>query len=148
MKKVIFIFLILLLCGSSAFGELISPEEALLRANRNLHHAPAKSASLTGLRLVDTRTVEGLPTVYVFENSDKQCVLLPADNVAEPILGYVDRWADNEADMPPALVEWLDGYGRQIAAARAAGAAPVESPVDVCRASLANIQPKLATLWN
>lgn len=148
MKKVFLSFLLFLLCGSSAFGELISPEEALLRANRDLHHAPGKSSSLTGLRLVDTRTVEGLPTVYVFENSDKQCVLLPADNVAEPILGYIDRWADNEADMPPALVEWLEGYGRQIAAARAAGVEPVESKVDVHRASLANIQPMLATLWN
>lgn len=143
MKKTLLSIAALTAIGSSAYAEMLQPEEALSRA---LGAAPSKVASLqeAQTKLVFTANDEvGLPAVYVFNTQNGYCVVA-ADDMAHPLLGYADS-AFDPANMPPSLKYWLGEYSRQIDWARQNGA---KAPSKQVWQDFDPISPICTTTWN
>lgn len=142
-----------LILGLAAFGlnaAPISPEAALARLGGNAAKMAAKDAGKT-LRPVHTAlTAEGSPAVYIFNRGDKGgYMLLAADDLAYPLLGYSDSGSFDASEMPPQMKWWLEEYGRQIEFASKKGISPLQttmrSPMATAREAIA---PQLKTKWD
>lgn len=69
----------------------------------------------------------GTPAYYIFSGTDNNdFVIVSADDIARPILGYSLGSVDDRSDMPPAMKGWLDEMERQIIEARESGVAQSE----------------------
>ena len=107
----------MLALGVSA--KVLSPEEALARVQGSQHKAPGISAKAPQL-VHTTLTPEGEAAVYVFNQADdKGYMVLSADDMAYPMLGYGQDFAINPDDMPEQMQWWLQQYAAQIAFAKA-----------------------------
>lgn len=106
----------LLLWAAGVAARTLSPEEALQRVSNDHISKKAMSALPSEApRLVNTTvTSEGAPAVYLFVRPDADgYMLVSADDVAAPLLGYSDApLADGE--IPPAMQWWLEQYAREI----------------------------------
>lgn len=147
--------------ASGAFAATLTPEEALARvqAQGDRQGAPA----LSSMKLVRTGNVTGVPAYYVFSDNDN-AMILSADDIAMPVLGYLDRPVTAETVMPVQLAEWLEMYAHEIAAATKArneaaltGAlTPVKNAPATLdggiperrRVSRASIAPMVKTQWD
>ena len=97
-----------------AHAEQLTPDEALSRA-MSARSVATRAVDQEGIRLVYTQSTKGMPSVYVFQNPDNHGYLLvSADDVAVPLLGYADSGCFREEEMPPQLKWWIGEYGRQI----------------------------------
>ncbi len=86
-----------------------------------LHFFAAKVSSkklgvVTGLQLVYTGTdANAVPCYYVYNVTGKKgFIIVAADDVSKPILGYSDESEFNATRMPVQLKSWLSGYTSQI----------------------------------
>ncbi len=79
-------------------------------------------------RLVDRSADWSYDGIYLFSNPEGGFVMVAADDVACPILGYSTDNSVDPANLPVQLTEWLDKYQRQIDWARThpADISPVE----------------------
>lgn len=149
-----FLTCISLLCAGAALAAPLSPEEAFLRLQDE-----AKLMTVSG---VNTRSVsfvkpafimkaaDGLPSLYVFDNGeDNGFMVVSADDMATPLLGYSDSGSIDPDNLPPSLEYWLGEYNRQIEYARTSG---VSTRSENTRAiELPNwnaVAPKVKTQWN
>lgn len=134
MKKS-FIFLTAVVMAMSAFGAVLSPEQALSRLDKGaLKVSPAGAFSP---RPAQTVMADGSPALYVFNRTDTEgWLLVSANDETEPLWGYSESGSFSTEDMPPALVCYLN-----ILASNAASASPM-------RASHANISPSLSEQWS
>ncbi len=112
--KSIFTSFLALFCAITMWAEGLSPQQALARfsadqSRHSLKTSPVKS----NLKLIDTGKLGDFTAYYVF-SSVEQTVILSADDVAEPVLGYLDRPAQSMDEMPPAMKWWLAEYAREI----------------------------------
>ncbi|MDO4319051.1 MAG: C10 family peptidase [Bacteroidales bacterium] len=126
----------------TTFARQLTVDEALAAVGRTF--MPAKVKGNGNMQLRYTARANGINTVYVVSSGEGYLVL-SADDVATPLLGYADNGSFDINDMPPAMRQWLDDYSAQIAAAVATGgvvtgAAPL--------ASYSNIRPIVTTRWN
>lgn len=144
-------------------AKTVSPEVALSRLNESSNHAlSAPNRATTNMELRSTVMTHDncAPAIYIFSRSN-ELMLLAADDVAEPLLGYFDMPAgQSSADlekMPPQLQWWLSEYAAQIAAASTMEVAPksqqASSPdappmVEARHAERAYIAPLCSTKWN
>ncbi len=134
-----------------AIAETLTPDEALERAMGATQTSPALK-SLVGKveRPKLLRTVaspEGVPAAYLF-GREAGYVVVAADDVALPLLGYSDEPLSAEAEMPVQMRWWLDQYGRQIDYARARHSSKPALVMPQSRADRAPIAPLLSTQWN
>lgn len=135
-------FCVLALTAAATLGagaESLTPARALERLERS--SVPAGRLA-PGLK---PRLVASLPELYVFSHGADGYMVLPADDVAAPLLGYSEAGAFDPAGNP-ALAYWLESYARQIEYARESGA-PVYAG-DVARVSRPAIAPMVETRWN
>ncbi len=136
---------------ASVSAKPISPDEALgrLRGSNPKMAAPGRSGKAP--RLVHTaKTAKGNPAVYIFNKGENDGYLvLAADDVAYPVLGYSDSGNALEGNLPPQLEWWLSEYARQIEYVNEKGiqGAALEQKVDI-RTSLPAIEPMLKTRWD
>ena len=144
----------LAVCATQA--RTLTPDQALGRLDE-------ASASARGMRapqfrgakkLVKTAVLNNLPTYYVF-STPEQTIFVGADDVAQPLLGYIDNPDFDEAAMPPAMKYWLEEYSRQIEYASAREAmAPARQKVQPklgaapMKATRSAIAPLCATTWD
>lgn len=123
----------------------LTPEQALGRLDKSgARKIAGKSANRP--RLVHTaKGFNGEATVYVFNNQDSDgYILLSADDVAVPLLGYCDTEGFDEAGMSPEFKYWMGEYSRQIEYA-----ANRDLPVaKSTRATHAAVAPMLKTTWD
>lgn len=103
----------LLLGTGSIFAKTISPEEALARLGGDETVAPSRLQASP--KLIKTlKTKKGNPAVYVFEGNDnKGYMILSADDLAVPVLGYSETGVIGD-EMPPQLAWWLSEYAAQV----------------------------------
>jgi len=98
----------LALCGAA---RTLSPDEALARVSSQ---GAAKAPSLAGnLELVATGSYEGLTTYYVFSNS-KASMIVGADDLAVPVLAFLDAPVSVTTPVPDNFQWWLNEYGREL----------------------------------
>lgn len=123
-----FLLLASVLISMPAWARTLTPAEALQRAQGDV---PAKvAAAQAKSRLVKTGyTAKKQPAYYIFDNSgDNGYMILAADDVAMPVLGYSATGTINPDDMPENLRGWLENYAAEIAWASEREAAATTSP--------------------
>lgn len=115
MKKIVVLCIVAIIFPMFSSAHTLMPAEALDRAVSS-DAMKARSLAPEALSLVYTATtVTDNPAVYVFENKAADgYVLVGADDVAAPLLGYVDAGTFDYEQLPPQLKWWLAEYARQI----------------------------------
>lgn len=153
MKKQLLLGITVIGLGLSAMADTLTPEQALARLSDSGAHKIASRNDSP--RLVHTSlTANGTAAVYVFNQPDDNgYLLLSADDVALPLLGYADNGTFDPANMPPAMKWWIEEYGRQIEYALTNGLASATSSTPSLRrqAAMVNrqeIAPMLKTDWD
>lgn len=146
MKKFLLPLLITATVAGSSFGRTLSPSEALKRAASVT--VPSRSiGSAMQSTPAYTLSESGVPMVYVFESvSSEGFMIVSADDIAAPVLGYSDNEPFDAENMPINLKWWLDEYKGEIAAAVNAGVTAAYKPQS--RAAKAAIAPKVTTKWD
>ena len=123
----------------------LTPEQALRRADAIGLETRANSGARE--LLFTSRLHSGEAAVYVFDNAGKPgYLMLSADDVAAPVVGYADGGKFDPSSIPPQLEWWLSEYGRQIEYAKENGAGEYLSVAT--RASHDAVAPLLKTLWD
>ena len=92
----------------------ITPEEAIQRLRSE---APARikaRAPMSATPTYTSVTPSGMNAAYVFNSGDNGYIILSADDIAYPVLGYSDNSKFDVNNINPELKYWLETYGRQI----------------------------------
>ncbi len=116
MKKTLFLMMTLAFFVSRIFA---SPVDVNTARQLGLKYVQSHGArQVAELSLAYTQLTEsGHPAVYIF-NFDNGFVLVSADDVARPILGYSNDEAFDISNVPDGFAYYLRYYARQIAFAR------------------------------
>jgi hypothetical protein len=127
----------------------VTPQEALSRVEThtiNKSKALKPAANITLQRTIDA--ADGLPAVYIFGNST-QWMFISADDLAKPVLGFLDNAPAADATMPGQLETWLTQISEDIMTARANTSSSVVqlSKAASTTTSKASIAPLLTTTW-
>lgn len=155
MKKSI-ITLALIAAAMPAWSRTLSPAEALGRAMQTPGAPVAVTAmqapaSVRAALTVKTATT-GQPALYVINRSDEGgFVVVSADHLVTPLLGYSDSGEFDPANMPDNMRWWLSQYSEEIAAAIENGVGEAAEGVSYqafMRANRKAIPPKLKTKWD
>jgi len=124
MKKFL-LFVVLTVFGFSLFADSVS-QEAAMKIAKNFYLQIAKNKSDATLEIAyvyETITVNenksgqssNLPLFYIFNvNQNDGFVIVTADDIVTPILGYCDKGSWNVNNLPPALQELMENYKKQI----------------------------------
>lgn len=145
MKRSLLLLAIAAVAAASADARTLTPAEAFARA-ANLPQASGTSRGHAVPTPVMTVGEAQSPSLYVFAQNDTSGYLIvSADDVAAPILGYSDSGSFDPENMSPAMRWWLDEYSAQIRAASAQNAGAYQA---VVRESRAPISPLLGTKWD
>ena len=149
-KRISFLFgaLSLWLGGTAA---VVSPEAALQRLGTQGGQATRSMADAVPRLVYTSVSHDGEPALYVFERSQTGgYMILSADDVAAPLLGYADYGSFDADSMPEQMKWWLEQYGRQIEYARSSSLpAFSDATVDATRAEeRKTVAPMLKTAWN
>ena len=129
------------------FATPLTPEQALSRA-RNGAPAAMRARAKASLKPVYTAvSAAGQSAAYVFNTDGQGYMILAADDVAYPVLGYSETGNIDPQNMSPELKWWLDEYARQIEWAVEKGA------TEALKAPRANsewtaIAPLVTTRWD
>lgn len=88
----------------------------------NFLHSPVASSStyigdinlLTSI-FVTNSSEQSVPAYYVFAGADNRgFIIISADDIVQPILGYSTESPININNLPPAFQKWMEGYKKQI----------------------------------
>ena len=102
-----------------ANAETLSPQQALQRATATEKGARKIKATIQPTLSYTAKTLKGDAAVYVFNSADNQgFMLVSADDVAVPMLGYTDSGTFDPNNIPEPLQYWLGEYAKQIAYAK------------------------------
>lgn len=145
MNKSLLILSLGLGCAFGAAASPLTPEEAL----RRLSDSSTRGASIVSAErlALTTRQTDGAPALYVFDNAHNGgFVVLSADDVAAPLLGYSDTGSFDPSTMSPEMRWWLGEYSRQIEYAVKNGADKYLNLTT--RADRAAIAPLVKSKWN
>ena len=155
MKKLLLTGLIALVAGTAAEARTLTPGEALgrLGADRTAMGVLNGAAASNSRLLKTVRTSKGDAAVYLFGNmANKGYMLVSADDVAEPLLGYSHTPLPTDtAQMPPQLSWWLTEYAGEIEAAQQSGTSVSSTASFGLKAEHINkpaIKPLMTTTWN
>lgn len=146
MKKSLLAILVAAATVTSAGARTLTPEQALSRALGG--DTPSRSAMSLKKTPLITLSEGQTPLVYLFENSSEEgFMVVSADDIAAPVLGYSETGKLDPANLPSNLEWWLGQYKGEIAAAVAAG---IDTPYSVerSRADRSVINPLVSTRWN
>lgn len=127
----------------TATASPLTPDEALNRIQ------PDAQMRLGGERpelAMTGRSMAGKPTFYVFSTASRT-IIASADDVAVPLLGYIDSGNFDPARMPPQMKLFLESYSAEIAAATASGRIHITKAA-ASRAERQAIEPLCRTGWN
>lgn len=131
-------------------AKTLTPEEALARvgSSAGLHKIAGKNAPQS--RLVYTEEAQGSPALYVFDKpaANDGYLILSADDMAYPVLGYADSGEFDSESMPEAMRWWLQQYADQIAYARANAGNIVMAPRKADADGREPIEPMIKTAWD
>lgn len=129
-----------------AWASPLTPEQALSRLGTSgMKKAVSKAA---GAKLVYTEATEsGIPAAYIFNNSEGYMVL-SADDMAYPMLGYSDSGSFDAEKMAPQMKWWLGEYAKEIAAANESGHVRKTLETSSTRTDRKVIAPMVSTRWD
>ena len=142
MKKSLLLIAILALGNYGIEARTLTPSEALSRALNSPEakgrRTPAQAAPALSVGAKET------PAVYVFNSGDEGYLIVSADDVAAPVLGYSDSGTVDSENMPENMRWWLEQYRQQIEAA-ATENLPYRK---ISRPTREPITPMIKTAWD
>ena len=154
MKKTpLLIFCALLLCGS-LHAKPVDANKARQVASAFLNRVNANEGKPFALTDITSQTP--YTEFYVFTLGETGFILVSADDVAIPILGYSTTSRFVTKDMPENVAAWYEDYEREIRTLKevlgsdnepAPGWEIVENPTDLPRIDYA-VTPLITTTWN
>lgn len=135
--------------AGSGFTAPLSPEQALSRY-KVLAGSKSKIKVSTQLKLEYTENnTEDVPVAYVYtRNNSKGFLILSADDVMVPLLGYSESDSFNAESVPPAVKWWLSEYGRRLDFLKKNGVKFKESANVYAPESWTSIEPLCKTKWD
>lgn len=141
---------IALLGAIASNAATLTPDEALARVMKESDAMRASARAVVAQpRLIHTTVGDdGEPAVYIFAADSREgSIVVSADDVAAPLLGYCDTPADGE--LPPELRWWLGQYAAEIEAARSEGAPRyIEPAAPKATTARKAIAPLVKTRWD
>lgn len=143
MRKSLLLLSAAALLGISAAARSLSPSEALNRALGQSGSGVSRSA-VTAQPVMTVGTGD-VPSLYIFNKGDNGFLIVSADDVAAPVIGYSDSGAFDPANLPDNFRGWLELCGRQIREASEAGLMSYSSSATADRDPIA---PLVKTLWD
>ncbi len=154
MKKTpLLIFCALLLCGS-LHAKPVDANKARQVASAFLNRVNANEGKPFALTDITSQT--SYTEFYVFTLGETGFILVSADDVAIPILGYSTTSRFVTKDMPENVAAWYEDYEREIRTLKqvlgpdndpAPGWEIMENPTDLPRIDYA-VTPLITTTWN
>ena len=145
MHKSLLILSLVGLMGSSVSARTLSPSEALSRAlsttteSGRAHRAPVQKTP------VMTVGEASAPALYVFDQGNEGYLVVSADDVAAPILGYSTTGTFDPNNIPENMRWWLGQYKLEIEAAAKASAQSYSRAAEDTRQP---IEPLIKTTWD
>lgn len=106
-----------------------------------------RTTTRSEMQLVHTEyTSDNKPTLYIFNYTDSPgFVILSADDVGNPLLGFSDSEYFNIKDAPATIRAWIGQYSKQIEFAILSNA---KSYKPMTQANWSAINPLITTQWN
>lgn len=143
MKKSLLLLGLLALGANGLDARTLSPSEALARALDTTEgkgrRAPARAIPAL------TLGSEENPAIYVFNSGDEGYMIISADDVAAPLLGYSDSGSFDPDNMPDNMRWWLERYKSQIETAISNNAGSFQK---IDRPKRASIATMMTTKWD
>ncbi len=139
------------LAPMAMMAETLTPDAALQRAFSSQGARRAVAASEAPQLLYTQKQADNLtPAAYVFSRGAQAqgFMVVAADDVAAPVLGYSDDNDFNPNDIPANMQAMLETYAAEIAWANANGVATYNAAAPSTRADRAAIAPMIKTTWN
>ncbi len=161
MKTILYLSIILLFATTS-FAKKVDVETAK-KAAKNLYYQrinQIKNVKLSeiNLSLVYTETVNNEPVYYIYNvNNTEGFVILSADDIAKPCIGYSFEGAFNSSKLPPEFQYYIGKFSDQISIAVTQKAMPTQEITKEWSDILTNepvvlktksLQPLLINTWN
>ena len=147
MKRLI---LSLLLCCAivGVYADPIGPSRALRIASTYMEDVPEKISYAPSRRNSGQLLVaDTLAPYYIISRGDNEgFVIVSGDDCLPEIIGYTDTGDFVEEQMPPALLDMLEGYAELVEKAQMAGA-PARTPRNVV-AGRTSIEPIIKAHWH
>lgn len=131
------------MAGLGASARSLSPAEALDRAMTQGSAPVSRSGGQP--ELVMTLGDPGEPALYLYNNSPRGYMIVSADDVAAPVIGYSDNGCLDPDNLPENMRFWLDLCKEQILRASAEGLAPYSRTAGTDHEP---IGPLMTTTWN
>ena len=89
---------------------------------------------------------DGHAPLYIFNRgNDQGFVIISGDDCMPYVLGYTEKGDFDPQTLPPAMLDWLEGYSRMIEAAQAQGLGP---RVQTRANDKENIAPLVSAHWS
>ena len=147
MTKQIITLGLLLSLATGAMAKTLTPAEALARAagDNGMRRVAAKAKAGSAELVYTAPTEAGDPAVYIFAQKGDGYMVLSADDVAYPVLGYSDKGSVDPSNMAPAMKWWLEEYARQIAWAKERG---IKLEAREAKAGRRDIPTMIQTRWD
>lgn len=101
-------------CGLLLSAKTLTPEEALQRVYANQGEMAKAPASQSMMVIKTFSSSSGTPALYLFEGESADWMVVSANDIATPLLGYGEV-APAGSDIPPQMEWWLNQYAAQIA---------------------------------
>ncbi|MCM1518852.1 MAG: thiol protease/hemagglutinin PrtT [Pseudoflavonifractor sp.] len=152
MKKIFTLVILSALCATVAKARQLSPEEALgavMRTPSATRMLKSRPGEIDRARLVYTSETAGRKLLYVFDRGvSGGYLVVSADDVARPLLGYADSGTFNPDSMPSAMEWWLRGYADEIGYMIAHDASPSTQTSTGGADTRQSVSPIVKTEWN
>ena len=97
MRKTVLFLSLALMSGMSATARSLSPAEALGRVTNQPALRSSRASAQTPVMTVGTADA---PSLYVFNRPEGGWMIVAADDVAAPVIGYSDSGAIDPANLP------------------------------------------------
>lgn len=145
MKKILLVSASLVMTVMPSVARQLTPEEAYGRIGDDRAKVVAAMTQESSPELLEiAKTDAGNAAYYVFASGGKT-LFVSADDVAVPLLGYIENPAVDLSAMPPQMKWWLGEYKRQIEWASENGVASLPGGE---KTDFAPISPLCATTWD
>lgn len=146
MKKNLLLVIVSFVAAVPMYGDFLTPDQALRRMQTESGISLPTRGGKSHELLFTSYLSSGDAAVYVFDNAGSPgYIVLSADDVMAPVLGYADNGKFNKDEIPPQMKWWMEQYGRQISYARQNGASQYVSAI---RADRNAVSPLIKTKWN
>lgn len=145
MKKLLFSFVLLSVCGSVS-AEQISVSQAASIAEKYLGEAVNVGQNLGPAKMKGLQMSAESPEYYVFNSdSNKGFVIISGDDELTELVGYSNEGEFRSENAPENLRAWLDGYAAFVRSVRDGESKPMRASVNNATPV---VEPLVTTRWN